>query len=453
MYQRTLASIRTVTKLALCLSHSRLNGTFRYIEPDNEADDNQNQTIAASTHRQKHAPWRIRFQNASTADYLYRRKRNGTTRYISYNQLESTLTYTHLQQYAADFSFNAQSRFAYFNGTVGITNSFDRYDICVLVPSSVDSSLFFNLLCTLSTYTWLLTISAVFVIPFIFYVVQQIERCLFVVRSQPFPDQRELKEIFIIFFQSFFGDTIVTMPRSTSLRIIILAWCLFSFLMTTAFAAKLISALVTPMPEPNIDTIDQLLRSNLTVYTIDSTFVGIETEVGRMQHGRSERAYAFYDILDRSETIDDDEFNELINNTTERNNAFVVNKYTADYMVHKHFDKIKGRSHYHVMDECLFHLPMVYFVEKSSPYLARINELLSQFHEAGFMSYWHRWSVLNDTLNNNYYSAEMEETRLEGETTKVVITIEHLASAFALWAAGVGLSFSVFLMELNGIVT
>lgn len=277
-----------------------------------------------------------------------------------------------------------------------------------------------------------------------------------------------MKDIFTIFFQSFFGDTIVRMPKSTSLRIIVLTWCIFSFLMTTAFAAKLISSLVKPNPEPNIDTIDQLLNTNLTLYTTDATLVGIKTEMEKMdkeiheyfnktdlkhwaQIKKSALRWKTFDrIKDRLNynDNDNDQLNQLMNDTNATNNAFVVNKYLADYMVHKHFDKIKDRSHYHVMHECLFHLPMVYFVEKNSPYLARINELLSQFHEAGFMSYWHRWSLLNDTLNNNYHSDEVED-----EPKKVVIKIEHLASAFAVWAVGVGLSLMVFFLELKGVVT
>lgn len=390
----------------------------------------------------------------------------------------------------AAISFNAQSRFSVFEESVGMTNSFNRRDICVLVPNSDDDPVYFNLLLTFSGWSWVMLISSILLTPVVFLAVQE-TRHRFIAPAGSH-NRRRIKDIFLMFYQSFFGDTIEQMPSSLVLRIIIISWSLYSLMMTTAFSGKLISSLVQPNRQPHIDSIDALIKENLTLYSTNSTMFGIRSEVKHMQELPREikeackngsvsgqtchdyrvqiakinsRISNLNETIHRLKFIKTSDFLTFIgNNTNQTRYAYVMSRYIARKMIRKHFNKVKGRSNFHLMHECLLHLPLVYYVERGMPYLARINELLSLFRETGFSDYWERDSNTNGTFSDLNDLDESEEGEDGGsdedsdekvtdkakddeEQTKIVITMEHLASAFWLWAFGVSASFVAFLVE------
>lgn len=392
---------------------------------------------------------------------------NATFKYI---QPDSTTTndrvFAELFNHTAALSFNSQSRFGFYDGQVGMTNSYERNDICVMIPSGGDNPV--NILRTVSPTTLAITMLCVLLVPFAYRGLQYADNRLS--QSTDSNDQHSQMEICTMFYQSFFGETIVRMPQSTVLRVLVAAWCLFGFLMATAFAAKLISSLVEPNPQPNIDSIAELLRQGWSFVTTEDTISGIETEQRRIDTELAkcrspiteyDRGWCSRHVMLQEHEILSRLFADTLRNTQQRlktfpqliqvvdgkNNtktAFVLNRLLADHLVAKHFDMTKQRPYYHVMDECLLYLPLVYLTERDSLYLPRVNELMSRLQQTGFIDHWREDSLLNAALDKHSDNSLLEDDIAD---RKVIITMEHLMPAFMVWACGVTLSLIAFFVE------
>lgn len=365
----------------------------------------------------------------------------------------------------ADFGFNAQSHVpSLHGGLVETSNSFERHNICILVPSSAAEPTLFNLLYTMTPLTWTIVSVSICTAVVTYRWMLAAHRALIIS-----PQAREnlgaysWPETMSVHFQSFFGDSICTLPRSWPLRLLIWCWCLYSFLITTAFTAKLISSLVLPRHLADIDTLRGLADSPLNVVYPQhlnatlwqflsgdedtSLLAGLRDQM-RAVPGSPER---FHALMGAERTA----------------NAYVVHSYMAKYMRRKYVDAQTGRSAYHLMHECLVYLPKVYLLEKGSPYVGHVNELLGRFNEMGFMGQWeeettHRFAVQAGPQAAGILLAdgdgggggdgaggsdEDDLGQLAEEDIKVVITVSHLQTAFYLLALGLAMATLAFAGE------
>lgn len=326
----------------------------------------------------------------------------------------------------ADMSFNADSLAPFIvDDTVDVTEPIERNDMCILVPKAGDEPIIYNLLRTLSKTTWLVTLISLLVMMMIYRWTQDIQ--MYIRSRQHSFYEYSWTEISTIIYQSFFGDSITRIPVSIPLRIIIIVWCVYSFLITNAFQAKLISSLVRPRALMDIDTIEQLGYSNLKIMYPKAL----------ANHIKEYTDNHTMNLL-KDQLVEVDSWSKLnaSMNSKNRTAAFVLMRFHADWVEKRNFDKAAGRPTFKIMKECLLTMPRVYFLKLGSVYVEYVSELLRRFFEMGFIVKWARYSEFISGLHGNNHEEEDEEDDVDEANIKVVITTEHLQTSFCLLFIG-----------------
>lgn len=332
----------------------------------------------------------------------------------------------------SNFAFNSLGYNPYmFHDTVDVTNSFERLDICVIVPKTGTESILYNLMRTLSPLTWSIVIASLFFMVIAYQSMQKLQRFVM-------SDKQQERSVYSwpgtlsINFQSFFGDSITRLPTSFPMRWIVVCWCIYSFLICTAFTANLISSLVQPKNLPDFDTLEELGSSNLKIIYPNHLNASL------YQFLKNDKR-TFTMLQDQMMPVNRSHFYRLIS-TDRRSNAYVMTSDMVDDMVNKNLDGATGMPFYHRMKEALVYLPKVYLLEYGSPYLAYVNEMLGRFNEMGFMVLWNMRSAI--------FRSGAEHDTEDGLEIKVVLQMKHLQAAFYLWAVCLTISAIVFAVEL-----
>lgn len=233
----------------------------------------------------------------------------------------------------ADMSFNADSLAIFLvNGTLDVTDPFERNDICILVPKAGNEPIIYNLLRTLSKTTWFATLFTLVIMAIIYRCTQDIQTRIRSTRN-PFY-KYTWTEISTIIFQSFFGDSITRIPISMPLRVLIIAWCIYSFLITNAFQAKLISSLVIPRRLNDIETVEELGHSKLNIMYPRALANHLK------EYSSNHTMSILQDQLVEVESWD--KFDAAIRNKSISETAFVMMRFYADLLEKKLFDKTTG---------------------------------------------------------------------------------------------------------------
>lgn len=367
---------------------------------------------------------------------------NATFVYVNpltpYNGSKYSGTCGDLVSHRAQFSFNAETYLRWYHeNVIEPSNSFERSDICILLPKGAPEPKLCNLWHTLDALTWGATIACIAVMVTVYYWLQSLQ--LRISRKTTI-ERRNFNALNIlsIHFQSFLGDSITSLPTSMTMRNLIVSWCFFSFLMNTAFTAKLVSSLVSPRYLADIDTLNELSTSSLKIVYPDfvSTMIFADDR------------FVFDTLRDQFHPVPYDRLYAMIKEDRS-SSAYVMAHYETKFHKINNIDPTTSTSFYHIMQECLMYSSKIYPIEQGSAYVLRINELLSRFHEMGFIVKWERDTNHRDTLNGKISDEEMEEIMEDSdEGPKVVLTVSHLQSAFYLLGVGLMLSGVIFAGEI-----
>lgn len=320
-----------------------------------------------------------------------------------------------------------------------ISNSFQRLDFCVAAMklSSQNSSDWLNsgIFVGHSKYLLLGTIITFAILYKVFWLVHDI----FQQQSQL---SYELKEsniiaVFFMMYRAFFGDSLTYLPQSSSLRILLIGWILFCFLITSAITANLLSTLVEPTKLVELNGVEDLSRANLKLT--------IPTELTKKFKDNSP------DIWNRlNASVECIPWKDFLNATASRNpsKAYSAADYIIEYIVHKQLNKVTKKPIYYRLNECIFNMFGLYHLEPGSAYLQRINELLGLIHQVGLYQHWFQNAVFNMTATSGF--AEDEETDdddNEPEVLPVVLKLENIRGIFLLWLMGITLAIITFVAE------
>jgi neurabin len=185
---------------------------------------------------------------------------------VQNNKSASTGVIRDVYSGVADVAFN--SRFMnkdFLDHNVETTISNDRDDLCIIVPTAEQVPVFHNLFRTFSITTWCTTIGSII---FAIVVVKLLEIGQEIItkrRSREF-EKETVQNIFFTLFQTLMGDSLTRIPTSFVIRTFMSGWILYSFLLSSAFTGILITKLVQPKFENEIDTITQLHDSGLEIF-------------------------------------------------------------------------------------------------------------------------------------------------------------------------------------------
>ncbi|XP_033607032.1 uncharacterized protein LOC117282248 [Cryptotermes secundus] len=267
--------------------------------------------------------------------------------------------------------------------------------------------------------SWLLLLMAVFLMGFIMK---------YLAKSKYFYSYNkwDTMKCILTTWATFLGAGVPEMPRTDTLRILLLSWMVYSLATNTVFQAFFTSYEVDPGLHHQLDTVEELLQASI-IYAISPALKCFFTD----------------DMLKRlTPLILCEPISCLEKVATVYNTALFMGRVPLGY--HREgFLKKKNRHEVHPFREDSFQLHAVMMMQKGSPLLKLVNEIITRIVEAGLSDYWLR-AIIEET--------RMKAGILELESLKdsyIELNVSHLQGAFIFLFIGIGLSVMAFLSELS----
>lgn len=345
----------------------------------------------------------------------------------------------------ADFGLNSLVILvSYHKGLIEYSKSYERHDLCFLVPKAEELPVFYNLFRTFTAETWIASIAMMIPVIITFLILQQCQE--YAVKKLTIHNDIDkhytLKDIIIFLIQSLFGDSLVQLPRRWSSKMFIMGWLLYSFFLLNAFSGKLISSLVLPKLNDDIDTLDDLFSK--TSYPI----FGTEQLLNSFKESLSPEQFAIF--IKRFEPGNFEENIAKLGNASFKF-ALARKPYFGKHSVNSNINPITGRSLYHIMKEPVIPSLHAYLFQPGSPYIEKFNNLLLRLYDSGFMEYWEKKSLFQARVNGRIKTNEdeLKENEIKKQLEiREVLAIEHFESVFAIWAVGILIGGIIFTLKL-----
>ncbi|KAL7024532.1 hypothetical protein ACKWTF_013089 [Chironomus riparius] len=248
----------------------------------------------------------------------------------------------------------------------------------------------------------------------------------------------------------FLGISANNRPQYNSLRFFFCILALYALIITTLYTSKLIDVFTNPKDDYQIDSLDELLDSNL--------------QIG----GRLETM----DWFDNGDGLDEEIFSRFnyseafrpspktIYEISQGKMALLISQYYVRQTAHR--DNVFG------MSEELFSNHLEMLAERGFPLIKRINKILGLFRDIGIMSklfqdfafdsnifarlkLTKRIEYLRNKGKDAEYIEELveEHDRIqEEENPEIVLTPEHLQGPFSILILFLSISCGIFVLEL-----
>ncbi|KAF5301865.1 hypothetical protein FQR65_LT08697 [Abscondita terminalis] len=231
-----------------------------------------------------------------------------------------------------------------------------------------------------------------------------------------------LKEHHNSYFEVFFGVYSITLfglslrvPRTWALRYAFITYVIYAIHIQTAFTSNLIQILTVAQYEPRINSLQDLAESDLPILIRDDTFTWLNSiETKSPLHKK---------IYDKFIVLTPIRFHDAILQKNLTNTSILWN-----YDLFNYYESGTTKSSF-----------SGYSIVNLWP---GFNRAVSVLFEAGFVD-----SYINtfQKINTRYYYEQGFVNIQNGN--KIVITLEHLSSIFAVWILGLFLGIIVFVIE------
>lgn len=214
-------------------------------------------------------------------------------------------------------------------------------------------------------------------------------------------------------------------PSVAYLRFIFTLWCALFLLINTAYQSQLISTLLKPAHEHQIDSVEEVIySSNLKYGGFDGLVDFFNAAAGKI----------FKDI--KKNWINCTLSSECLNRTA-KNRDFAVMKTvkTVAYHLQNDYRRINGEYEIYKLKDYAFVYSICFALRRGSPYIERFNSLLLGLAENG--------------LYNRWVDSIPKPTRRVHSDLMVQLNLHHLKLAFLVLIAGHASAAIIFLAELK----
>lgn len=318
-------------------------------------------------------------------------------------------------------SYNKQR----FDNIAEASGNFYQILFLAMVPEAGSLPSYQNIYFTLTGESWIFVAVSILVMTLIQKSFELFYRKTTKTSIDANQKDRPLWKSFLYTIQAFVGDSITKVPQAPSARLILLGWILYSYLVTSAFTAKLLSSLISPRQEDNIDTLDQLFKSNLEICAPTEIKPNFEQYVYKNIREKFFRRPEFTPFNNITKRID--------MTLPDRKSAFVMAEYILNQFIVKYYDKVNQKPYFHKMKEGFMYFPGVYLIQRGSPHLEYINYLLGMFHQFGFYVCWEEMAAFKESLGDSYESQQIDDE----SDSSVTLTKDHLQTVFYVWSLGI----------------
>lgn len=320
----------------------------------------------------------------------------------------------------ADVSFNTRFlRIAQFRHLVEPTVTNGRDDICILVPKAGFASNVSNLFRSFTIPLWISTVLAV---P-LFIVAYKILSI-----GHGGDSIHSLSDVILNVVAWNLLQSCSQFPKRWVIRILIGAWALYTMLITSSYSGNLTSNLLFHRMLPDINTFKQLDQSGYPLVTYSRYTDLILNFLNQTNYRRLKK---------RVKAVTQNEFSNLIDQNDVR--YAYANKYHINFKLYN-TRLINGRPIFFSMAECPVPYVVIYGMRYGTPYKRRINFILRQAQETGFIDFW-------DNKDKKSISGKVSLSG-GGAEALVPLSIMHLQSAFLVLFVGLAISTLRFVYEV-----
>jgi hypothetical protein len=281
---------------------------------------------------------------------------------------------------------------------------------------------------------WLLVLIVYLIASIIFWSLANVHRSV--------NEHVSYKNPVVCFFHTFsvvLGEAVFVRPQTWFLRSFFVVWVYYCLLINTAYQSSLISVLTQPRFEPTVDTVEELVHSQMPY--------GYTTLV-KHWYNESEDAASKTILADGIECPSLDHCLKRIISTQD----FAVCG-LGYHMLYLSYKKIysydaRGPKFIPFKDEVLSYLASMFF-RTGSPHLESFNRIIYRLVESGMVQNLWESIKLQHTAKKEQAGYEYGDGGTDGgRSDAVVLTVDHLHGAFILILLGLACGLVVFLGEL-----
>jgi hypothetical protein len=250
-------------------------------------------------------------------------------------------------------------------------------------------------------------------------------------------------------FRPFVSLPLTRIPIISSQRIFLGSCLIFGLVLTSSMKGMLVTGMTKPYYYPDINTLEELYTSDLTIYTdspnlidtfgtpqVNGTF---RFDINPIMDGLSRRVQTVVSTVDFWGVI-----------ATERNAAAMARK--SDYQYGVPLGKYQtsdGSPLLHVVRECPRHYLLGYLVPRGSPYLSYINDGIARLVEAGIMEHWKENIPPNAGIHDRFNVSHLREMAAMNKDNSKAFSLKDLQLAFYVLAVGLSGSLKIFCFEMH----
>jgi ribosomal protein S17E len=206
-------------------------------------------------------------------------------------------------------------------------------------------------------------------------------------------------------------------------RVFVIGFIFWSFVLSQAYQSVMIANLLEPFSNTEINTIKQLNKSSLTIYTSQTYFLLANEVLPNMINLK----------------VNTKKYVSALKHEFEPNTAYVMSNIDAYSIIYSEKNIKNGRPIMHLMEEVLAYAPQSYVINKKLPLKEEIDDIIGRIRASGIDQYW-------KTLA--FGRAEVRYKQKLAQTPQPSLKLEQFGYAFKVLFIGHTLAFIVFIFEL-----
>jgi hypothetical protein len=348
----------------------------------------------------------------------------------------------------ADISMNCMFVKMYGSDKILFTHSAYSDKVCVIVPKANRISKWLTILQRVDS-TVALGVLGLYIINACFYFLINQARSSF--ESNLPKSKTGWSETFIEMFRPFVSSPFPRIPMAISQRIFLASCILTGLVLTSAVQSILVTAMTKPYYYPDIDTLEDLDVSGLSIYTKAPSLIDT---FGSAQINSTASTFdinSTMDRLSRRVKVAVGRINLWSVASTERNVAVLARK-THEYgLPLNKYRANDGSFLLHVVTECPRHYLLGYLVPRGSPYLPYFNQGIARLVEAGIVEHWKKITPPSTERYDAFDKTNLTEIAQVNTENPKVFSLKDLQLAFYILVVGLSVSIVIFLFEMISI--
>ncbi|KAF2368737.1 Solute-binding protein family 3/N-terminal domain of MltF [Trinorchestia longiramus] len=239
-----------------------------------------------------------------------------------------------------------------------------------------------------------------------------------------------LEQAYFLFFTILIRQSPKMLPGRASEKLLVLAWLMVSFLLTSFYTSNLIAVLSVPVYPPKLETLDDLANHPTRTLMLDyGEFVPeallASTELTMRKLGEKMDLFPIEDkdmhlyegirILERGQ-------HALIETYS------YLKLWTAEYW--------NSTADFYFLKDQIYTGPLAFFFRKHTPWSHKFNQGIQSLFEAGIINKWYE-----DFMNIKH--------EVQSEKNEQALNLNHVQGPFLLLALGLGAAILVFAVEIT----